>query len=211
MQITHNNLTWERSNEPGADLCPEPVRIHEVVPEWFKQLRGSFSAYSDAPGFTHTARHCLGLRGAMTLGWTIPWRRGFIRGMPLHVEQLHGSIWSETQAGEPLWHLHIMCYPWRIKLPSGWRLLMCAHPLMWSQDWFSFSGATDANYNVIHGTDVGSFWHYDYKIEAGSTYFNMEHVMAFRQRDGYDLIPEGTPLFAAIPVYDPDHEPRIRD
>ena len=210
MQIIHDNVTWQRSHETSAELCADPVPIQDVIPPWFKQLRGSFSTYSADPGFTHTARHCLGLRGAMTLGWTIPWRSGFIRGVPLHTEQLHGSIWAEQHEHGPRWHLHVMCYPWRAKLPQGWRLLMYAHPLVWSHDWFSFAGAVDANYTVINGTDIGSFWNYDYEIEQHHGYFNLEHVMAFRERDGYDDIPEGTPLFAAVPVYDPSYVPRMQ-
>jgi hypothetical protein len=103
-----------------------------------------------------------------------------------------------------------MCYPWRVRLPLGWRLLMCAHPLMWSHEWFSFSGAVDANYNVIDGCNVGSFWRFDYQVDHDANYFNIEHVMAFREPDGYDSIAAGTPLFAAIPVFDPDYEPRRR-
>lgn len=208
MEIISDHVTWQRSSEPDALKCDIPRPIKDIVPEWFKDLRGSFSQYSSDPGYSRTARHCLGLRGAMDIGWTIPWRRGFIRGVPLHPEQLHGSMWSEKTSLGYQWHLHIMCYPWRARLPRGWRLYMCPHPLMWSPEWYAFSGAVDANYDVRHGTDIGSFWRYDYSIDDDWCYYNLEHVMAFRVLDGYDLVRTGTPLFSAIPIYDPGHQPR---
>jgi hypothetical protein len=211
MEIKANSIiTWQRSSEPNAVLCRDPVPTQTVTPEWFKSLRGNFSHYSDTPGYAHTVRHCLGLRGAMTLGWTIPWSQGFIRGVPLHAEQLHGSIWAEQLDDSYQWHMHIMCWPWRVRMPLGWRLLMTAHPLVWSHDWFAFSGCVDANYDVREGCNIGSFWNYDYEIDSDHCYVNVENVMAFRERDGYDSIAEGTPLFSAIPIYDPDYRPIVK-
>jgi hypothetical protein len=211
MEIQANSiLTWQRSSDASADLCPDPVPIQTVIPNWFKSLKGNFGHYSNNSDYVHTARHCLGLRGAMNLGWTIPWQSGFIRGVPLHAEQLHGSIWAEKLDQDYKWHMHIMCWPWRARLPRGWRLLMAAHPLVWSQDWFAFAGCVDSNYHVIDQHNVGLFWNYDYTIDQDYCYFNIENVMAFRQRDGYDAIPPGTPIFSAIPVYDPDYEPVVK-
>lgn len=202
-------LTWQRSCESDAELCPEPTPVKNVIPDWFKSMKGNFSNYSDSPDYEKTVRHCLGLRGAMTLGWTIPWKQGFVRGLPLHQEQIHGSMWAEQIDNKYKWHLHIMCWPWRARLPRGWRLLITTHPLTWSDQWFSFTGCVDANYNVINGTDVGSFWKYDYKVDDEYCYYNIENVMAFREKDGYDFVPNGTALFSAIPVYDPDYVPVI--
>jgi hypothetical protein len=203
----HDRIVWQRSSESDADVCCAPVPIKNIIPEWFKDLRGSFSHYSDDPGYVNTARHCLGLRGAMNLGWTIPWQPRSARSPPLHPEQLHGSIWAKKTSNGYEWHLNIMCYPWRARLPRGWRLYICAHPMVWSTEWHVFSGAVDANYDVKNGTNIGSLWQYDQKIDEEWCYFNIEHVMAFRTPDGYDLIPPGTPLFSAIPVYDPEYQP----
>jgi hypothetical protein len=202
-------VTWQRSCDSDAVLCPDPVLTKSVIPDWFKTLRSNFGHYSDHPDYQKTVRHCLGLRGAMSVGWTIPWKKGFIRGVPLHQEQIHGSIWAEQSDDQYQWHLHIMCWPWRVRLPKGWRLYITTHPLTWSHDWFSFTGCVDSNYHVIDNTNVGSFWNYEYTIDPDYCYFNIENVMAFRERDGYDSIEEGTPLFSAIPIYDPDYAPVV--
>lgn len=202
-------LTWQQSCDSDADLCPSPVPTKSVTPNWFKSLKGNFANYADSDEYQKTVRHCLGLRGAMSIGWTVPWKKGFIRGVPLHQEQIHGSIWAEQLDNKYQWHLHIMCWPWRARLPKGWRLYITSHPLTWSKDWFSFSGCVDSNYHVVDNKNVGSFWNYDYKIDQEYCYFNLENVMAFRQKDGYDNVEEGTPMFSAIPVYDPDYIPMV--
>jgi len=208
MQIESNSiLTWQRSSDKDAVMCPDPLPLRQVIPQWFKSLRSNFNHYSDADEHEKTVRHCLGLRGAMSLGWTIPWKKGFIRGCPLHQEQIHGTVWSEQIDNQYQWHLHIMCWPWRARLPRGWRLYMTSHPLSWSNDWFAFTGCVDANYHVVDGKNVGSFWNYEYEVDEDYCYYNVENVMAFRELDGYDSIEEGTPLFSAIPVYDPDYVP----
>jgi hypothetical protein len=210
MEIKVNStITWQRSCEPDAEMCVAPVPTKTVIPQWFGELRGNLSHYTNGVSNDRTARHCLGLRGAMNLGWTIPWSKGYVRGVPLQADQLHGSIWAEQLDSQYKWHLHIMCWPWRICLPHGWRLLMNSHPLVWSNDWFAFSGCVDANYHVTNGTNIGSFWNYNYPIDSDCGYFNIENVMAFKEQCGYDRIAEGTPLFSAIPIYDPDYQPKI--
>jgi len=89
MEIRVNDyLTWQSAsgdnlNNLSVDAlqqcCPRPVK--ETLPNWWSKLPGDVNKASGCPfhkqdiiedHLRHSAKHCLGLRGAKTLGYSIP-------------------------------------------------------------------------------------------------------------------------------------------
>lgn len=79
MQIPANSyLTWQRA-QTTIDVS-SPRRVGDDLPSWWRSLPGNLSAITTScphQEILHdhgmrSAKFCLGLRGAKTLGWTIP-------------------------------------------------------------------------------------------------------------------------------------------
>jgi hypothetical protein len=205
--VVNDYLTWERAEQ--ADLASAPVSCAVHFPEWWKNLRGDLREYLPASGDhrNHTARLCLGLRGASQLGWTIPldavlhtgitqgtWRYGH-----LLQEMLHGTPWAQKVAGEYVWDRPmILAWPWRAKMAPGWRLLMNDYPLDWHQDFHCFTGYVDAN----HGS---GFWGWSQEMHKEFNYYNVETVVIMKKQA---RINTGSAVFSMIPVYEPTYVPK---
>lgn len=131
--------------------------------------------------------------------------RPFMKLQNLHPAMLEGSVWSQRVNGDYQWGIKLVTFPWRAVLPLGWRLLIMAHPLEWSHDWHVFSGCVDAGY-YNQRPSTGSFWQWPYAMQEDRCYFNIEVVLAYRLP--HVVIPMNTCLFSAVPVWDPDYQPR---
>ena len=200
--FVNDTLTWQRSSRPDVQHVDPPVPLLECIPAWFKNLKTDLKLYKPE-GFAHnqTARQCLGLRGAMNIGYTIPWQpSNLVRSVGLHAEQLHGSRWAIPTANGQQWSIAIFSYPWRAKMPRGWSIMINSHPLNWSQDWFAFTGIVDyATLTPNNDREIGSLWPYDHVLDPNYQYYNIETVMAFRTLNVQ--IPVGTPVFSIVPIY----------
>jgi len=225
MQLqTTDYLCWERAISAGNDpgLWAQPQAIKECLPQWFVDLPGNLqqlATSNDCPNrdilISHgmrSAKLCLGLRGVRNLGWTIPlaeayadqescaWKQSW-----LHPAMLSGSGFDQRDSqGNYKWGIRLLSFPWRAKMAPGWRLLITAHPLTWSPDWFCFSGCVDANYRH-DGHGIGSFWQFDRSMDLDYSYYNIEVVLAVKNCQVPTTIPAGTCVFSMIPVYDPDY------
>lgn len=125
--------------------------------------------------------------------------------LDLHPAMLLGSPWAQKDChGDYVYNMILLAWPWRAKLPQGWRLYIAAHPFDWSPDYHVFTGCVDANYEVI-GNNINQLWHFDHAIDPDYNYFNVELVVAIKHGA---RIPQGRCVFNMIPVYDPDHVPR---
>lgn len=193
-------LTWQKSWE-SENHAPQPVPMKDFFPAWFKDLRGNLREYTQEFGY-RTARHCLGLRGLPAIGYTLSFEQNHYRMFDLHPEQLHGTCWTEKINDAYVWSIFVISFPWRAKMPKSWRLLINDYPLDWSRQWHCFSGSVAPNYEV-QGNNVGSMWHYEYPVDPDFNYYNLEMVLAVQSGD-LGQIPPGTPIFQAVPVYDPE-------
>ena len=204
--VVNEYLTWERAEQ--AESAPAPIPCSKYFPEWWKNLRGDLRHYLPESGDhrNHTVRMCLGLRGISQLGYTIPldseldckitkgsWRYG-----ELLQEMLHGTQWAEKINNEYVWERpRILAWPWRAKMPPGWRLLMNHYPLDWSPDFHCFSGYVEAN----HGS---SFWSWPHEIDSNYNYYNVETVVITKNQV---RIAPGSAVFSMIPIFEPDYVP----
>ena len=128
-------LTWEYSTDPAIQYlnCPAPRPVKHFLPEWFRNLKGNLQEYlPEGFGQQHTIRHCLGFRGLLNIGFTIPlpetldgYDTHFSRGH-LHPEMLHGTKWANK--GEKPWcddpslyeyRTRLLFWPWRAKMSPG--------------------------------------------------------------------------------------------
>jgi len=200
-------LTWQRSSEAEMTTAV-PAAMSQFYPEWFKNLRGNLRDYTKDHGY-RTARHCLGLRGLPDIGYTLPFyfdrlEQNYYRMFDLHPEQLHGTCWAEQINGEYQWSIFVISFPWRARMSKHWRLLINDYPLDWNRTWHCFSGSVAPNYDV-KGNNIGTQWQYAYEIDPAYNYYNLEMVIAVNHGDLGQIRP-GTPMFQAIPVYDPEFQ-----
>lgn len=276
MEIKVNDyLTWQGANINARSLkMTQPIAVSKSMPQHWKSLPGNLDEALHCPvhgqeiidaALNKSARHCLGLRGAQTVGYTIPmpvdmdfdehniyvknfydqvrepnwpecssliefyalpeWIQHecenlhqfdatttlkldypWLQIVDLHPEMLHGSCWTETkQDGTYRWKIKVLVWPWRAKMPRGWRMMITGHPFDWSRSWHAFTGCVDANYRH-DGRNVGDFWQYQYDIEKDFCYFNVETVIAFDTEN--QLIKKSQCLFSLIPLWDPDYVPK---
>ena len=219
IQVT-DYLTWESCDDPRFSYleCPPPAPSRNYLPTWVKELSGNIREYLPA-GFAadHTIRHCLGFRGLMDIGYTMPLPEvvgggdsAFSVGR-LHPEMIHGTQWAKTW---PTWgpadhwidstfnqpdyspyryRLKLLHWPWRAKMAPGWRLLTLPTLWDWSEDFNTFSGAQDANL-----TSTACRW--TLPMDSTYNYYNIETVMAIR-RDR--VVPKGAITFCLVPIYQP--------
>lgn len=214
-------LTWEYCTDPDIQYlrCEPPTPMINHLPRWFKDLR----AYRPIDmSDDRTIRHCLGFRGIAHVGYTIPlpetitgYDTYFSRGR-LHPDMLYGTPWAErsdhgpwiepdgTQDSSPWkYRLRLLHWPWRARMAPGWRLLILPYLLDWNQDWQEFAGMVEPNYDIQHGTQIGSALNWTQPIDHAHNYYNLETVLAVR-RDRH--VAKGTVTFAAVPYFDPDME-----
>jgi hypothetical protein len=188
-------LTWEYSTDPDIQYidCPKPTPVRNHLPKWFKELRGNLQEYlPEGFGDQHTIRHCLGFRGLLDIGYTIPlpetldgYDTYFARGH-LHPAMLYGTHWAnkgDTQWADDDYSLYeyrvkLLHWPWRARMNPGWRMIILPYLLDWSTDWNEFAGAVEPNYN----------------------YYNIETVLAYKRTAQID---KGTVTFCAVPLFDP--------
>lgn len=221
IEIKENQyLTWEYSTDPGIQYlnCTAPSPVKNYLPQWVKDLKGNIQEYlPEGFGQQHTVRHCLGFRGLVNIGYTIPlpetideYDTFFSRGH-LHPEMLHGTMWAnKTVDGTPWtkndsspyeYRLRLLFWPWRAKMSPGWRLIIFPYLLDWNSDWYEFSGAVEPNIHVVNNTGIGSGLKWSQPIDPAYNYYNIETVVAFKRTAE---IQKGTVIFCAIPMFDPD-------
>ena len=135
----------------------------------------------------------------------VPANKPFVHVLHLHPAMLEGSVWSQQVDGDYQWGVSLVSWPWRAVLPMGWRLLIMAHPLEWSHDWHVFTGCVDGNY-LRTVSSAGSFWQWPYAMQDDLCYFKLETAVAYRLPR--ITIPTDTCLFSAVPVWDPDYQPK---
>lgn len=217
-------LTWESCNDPRFDFdCPPPTPIANHLPEWFKNMRGNIREYlPEGFGADHTIRHCVGFRGLLDIGYTIPlpvpvggWQTHFASGN-LHPEMVHGTPWAEKPGGpwndptEPntgkdfspyRYRMKLLFWPWRARMAPGWRLMILPNPWEWHTEWQAFAGAPRPNYQFNNShTGLGNYSNWELPIDENYNYSNIETVLAVHREH---VIPAGTVTFWAVPVYDP--------
>jgi len=215
IQVT-DYLTWESCDDPRFTHlpvdAPTPSRNH--LPKWVKELSGNIREYlPDGFAQDHTIRHCLGFRGLMDIGYTMPLPEvvgggdsEFARGR-LHPEMIHGTQWAKQGGGpwtDPTsatgfdpshyqYRIKLFHWGWRAKMAPGWRMLTLPTLWDWSEDFNTFSGAQSANLE-------SSACIYSIPIDPAYCYYNIETVMAIR-RDR--MIPKGAITFCVVPIYQP--------
>jgi len=217
-------LTWESCNDPRFDFdCPPPTPIANHLPDWFKNMRGNITEYlPEGFGADHTIRHCVGFRGLLDIGYTIPlpvpvggWQTHFASGN-LHPEMVHGTPWAEKPGGpwndptEPntgkdfspyRYRMKLLFWPWRARMAPGWRLMILPNPWEWHTEWQAFAGAPRPNYQFNNShTGLGNYSNWELPIDENYNYSNIETVLAVHREH---VIPAGTVTFWAVPVYDP--------
>jgi hypothetical protein len=215
VQVT-DYLTWESCDDSRFNYfdCPPPLPSKNYLPTWVKELSGNLREYLPK-GFAQdqTIRHCLGFRGLMDIGYTIPLPENigggdtpFCQGR-LHPEMIHGTQWAR-QGGGPWadttsatgfdpspyqYRIKLLHWPWRANMAPGWRLLTLPILWDWSEDFNTFSGAQEANL-------CGSACRWTLPTNAYRRYYNIETVMAIR-RDR--VVPSGAITFCLVPIYQP--------
>ena len=211
-------LTWEYSSDPDIQYlnCPPPAPVKNFLPDWVKNLRGNLQEYlPEGFGQQHTIRHCLGFRGILNIGYTIPlpetldgYDTYFSRGH-LHPEMLHGTKWANK--GTQPWasddhslyeyRIRLLNWPWRARMNRGWRMIILPYLLDWNDNWNEFSGSVEPNYDIENGTGIGAGLKWDIPIDNSYNYYNLETVLAFKRSC---VVEKGTVTFCAVPYYDPE-------
>ena len=206
-------LTWEYCDDPEIQYlnCPAPTPMRNHMPEWFKKLKGKRDEVTFAEN--QTIRNCLGFRGLANIGYTIPLPEDlsghdtyFSRGR-LQPSMIDGTIFgkqgdSYVDKSFYLYRFRILNYPWRAKMAKGWRLLVLPYLLDWNNDWNEFAGTVDPNYDVQHGTQIGSSLKWTTPIDPEYNYYNLETVIAYKR--SVSKINKGTLTFCAVPLFDPE-------
>lgn len=217
-------LTWESCNDSRFDFdCPPPQPISNFLPAWFKEMRGNIREYlPEGFGADHTIRHCLGFRGLLDVGYTIPlpvevggWQTHFASGN-LHPEMMHGTQWAEKPGGpwdDPSdtyngkdwspykYRMKLLFWPWRAKMAPGWRMLITPNLWEWNSNYQAFAGAPQPNWSINNDqTGLGNYSNWDLKLDLNYNYSNLETVLAVHREY---TIPKGTVTFVAIPIYQP--------
>jgi hypothetical protein len=211
-------LTWEYSTDPAIQYlnCPAPQPVKNFLPAWVRNLRGNLQEYlPEGFGQQHTIRHCLGFRGLLNIGYTIPlpetldgYDTYFSRGH-LHPEMLHGTKWANkgtqpwTNDDSSLYEyrIRLLNWPWRARMNRGWRMIILPFLLDWNSDWNEFAGTVEPNYDIENGTGIGAGLKWDIPIDNEYNYYNLETVLAFKRSC---VIEKGTVTFCAVPYYDPE-------
>jgi hypothetical protein len=209
-------LTWEYCDDPEIQYleCPAPTPIRNHMPEWFKKLKGKRDEVTFAE--QQTIRNCLGFRGLASIGYTIPLPEDldgddtyFARGR-VQPAMIEGTIfankgdkpWASNDSSLYEYRFRLLNYPWRAKMPKGWRLLLLPYLLDWSHDWNEFAGLVEPNYDVRDGTQIGTSLKWTTPIDPRYNYYNIETVIAYKRK--LQKIGKGTLTFCAVPIFDPE-------
>ena len=189
-----------------------PSSVINHMPQWFKQLKGDIKDYfPDGFGLDHTARHCLGLRGLPHVGYTCPlpidveshdYNHQPWGGLNFHPFTLYGTKWTRTMPNAPVdqhlhnyeWNLRLLQWPWRIRLPKGWKLLLTDYMLDWSDHWHAFSGVMPCIKKNDYRVKQCSI-----SMDPDFDYFNIEQVVAIKNGS---VISKDTCTFTAIALPD---------
>lgn len=209
-------LEWEYCDDPDIQYlnCPKPTPMRHHMPEWFKKLKGKRDEVTFAE--QQTIRNCLGFRGLASIGYTIPlpedltgYDTYFARGrvQPAMIEGTifanQGTVpWTDDDFSLYEYRFRILNYPWRAKMSKGWRMLILPYLLDWSKDWHEFAGSVDPNYDIQHGTQIGSSLKWSTPIDSEYNYYNLETVIAYKR--SVKQIDKGTLTFCAVPLFDPE-------
>jgi len=128
----------------------------------------------------------------------------------LHPEMVHGTDFAELTEDDYKWQLYLIRWPWRAKLPKGWRLLVIENPLLFRTDCKVFTGCVDANYVKYNDENMHREDNYTQTLDFDNyNYFFVDAVMAVRRNEFVELSKED-PIISLIPVYDPDYKPVTR-
>jgi hypothetical protein len=73
--------------------------------------------------------------------------------------------------------------------------------LDWTTDWNEFAGTVDPNYDIQHGTTLGSGLKWSQMIDSRYNYYNLETVLAYKRST---TVLKGTVTFCAVPLFDPE-------
>jgi|TARA_R110002060_G_scaffold78345_1_gene91358 hypothetical protein len=206
-------LAWEYCDDPDIQYldCPAPTPMRNHMPEWFKKLKAKKDDITIAE--QQTIRNCLGFRGLANIGYTIPlpetidgFDTYFSRGR-LQPSMIDGTIFgkkgeSYVDKSLHLYRIKLLCYPWRAKMTKGWRLLILPYLLDWNNDWNEFAGTVEPNYDVQHGTQIGSSLKWTTPIDTQYNYYNLETVIAYKR--SLPKLEKGTLTFCAVPLFDPE-------
>jgi len=208
-------LTWEYCDDPEIQYleCAAPTAMRNHMPEWFKKLKGKRNEITFAE--QRTIRNCLGFRGLANIGYTIPlpedldgYDTYFARGR-VHPGMIEGTLFAGVRQPpfgsdrSPYeYRFKILHYPWRAKMSKGWRLLILPYLLDWNNDWNEFAGTVEPNYDVQHGTQIGSSLKWTTAIDPEYNYYNLETVIAYKR--SVSKINKGTLTFCAVPLFDPE-------
>jgi len=194
-------LTWEYCNDPDVQYlsCPAPTPIADNKPDWFKNLSVNIKQYNPDSNFEHTIKSCLGFRGLINLGYTIPLPEEvtaldtyFSRGR-INADMVPGTKFDQS------WRFRLLNFPWRAKMAKGWRLLILPYLLDWPEKQQSFAGAVAPNYRTCQNNcsvDMSLKWDIEMDIEKYN-YYAIEPAVAFKQK-----IPKGSVIFTLLPFYD---------
>jgi len=183
------------NNDPGLEFYTsehlygaliEPSRMQKHVPEWFKKIPVTKNI-RDQGGFPlFTAKKCLPMLDAMTLGWVIPLQSdvhvitnddcSIIQAAGREgnqIQAVQGHAWdqiaSEKWPGfkqDPLKFIN----HWRIKTKPGWSCLFQAMPNSVQSDFTCLSGVvdTDTYMNTINFPAVWNTPNADITLKAGT-------------------------------------------
>lgn len=208
--IVDENLTWEsaRADSVLSDFdCNPPMLVGNFAPQWYCNLKGDLKLYRpDQWRYNHTASYCKGLQGVRTLGWTIPLpmditsEQNVISRKNVVPEMLYGTIWNDKDsAGNHIWDITVIFWPWRAKLTKGYKLLTMAYPLDWSANWFTFCGMPPANYQVVsEKNSIGNMYQWEQPLDTNNyDYYNIETVHAFKKDT---VIPKGSVTFSLVVI-----------
>ena len=125
----------------------------------------------------------------------------------LHPEMLQGTMWNQRDSsGQYLYNMILVHWPWRAKMPPGWRMLIMANQFDWSPDYHVFTGCPDANW-ATNSINNAHSWEFDILVDSDFNYFNIDLVVAVAAGK---TIPKGKCIFSMVPVYDPDYVPSSR-
>lgn len=185
-----------------AGIIPEPTPAFKNIPQWFKSLPLHTSDRDNFGAKSMTAKKCMPLLDAMSLGYTIP------LAADLHV--ISNSDLTEVQLIEPQAGMHIAEYhsreqvgnitpsspikfinPWVVRTAPGWSTLFIPPINNINSDFTPLSGLVDTD-----------------------NYYKEVNFPAIWNTPNFDgKIPAGTPIVTAIPIKRnsfPEY-PKVRD
>lgn len=188
-------MIFDFNNESGLEfICPdelygaipEPTPMKKHVPDWYKKLN-NFMPGRDSHGFKQmTAKRCLPMLDAMTLGWVVPlqadvqintnddlsvFRAETVNSSPWPIverhsyDQVKSSKWTAYKQ-DPIKFIN----HWIIKTKPGWSCLIQAIPNELSNDFKCLTAVvdTDKYFNPINFPAIWLTPNADIYLKAGT-------------------------------------------